>query len=259
MSIKAYTLGSLIVCAAAVAAYGQAATDAGAPTQPPKLWDASAAVGLTLTKGNSDTLTVNGNVQASRKWAQNELNLGADLTYGENTVYDKASGQNITSQTANNYGGYAQYNRLFTERLFGFARAQGLHDGLADLDYRITLSAGAGYYLLKSTNTSLRLEAGPGVVFQKQAGVDDTYMTLRFAERWDEKLNDHVKIWQTLEYLPDVQDWGRYVVNFEIGVETAIIKHLSQRTYFQDSYSSEPAPGRKQNDMKLVAALAYKF
>ena len=249
MSIKAYTLGSLIVCAAAVAAYGQAATDAGAPTQPPKLWDASAAIGLTLTKGNSDTLTVNGNVQASRKWDKNELNLGADVTYGQNSGV----------QNANNYGGYAQYNRLFTERLFGFARVQGLSDDEANLDYRITLSAGAGYYLLKSTNTSLRVEAGPGVVFEKQAGVDDNYMTLRFAERWDQKLNDRVKVWQSVEYLPDVQDWGRYVVNFEIGLETAIIKHLSQRTYFQDTYNSQPAPGRKENDMKLVAALAYKF
>lgn len=249
MSTKAYTLGSMIVCAAATAAYGQAATDAGAPTQPPKLWDTSAAIGLSYTSGNSDTLTVNGNVQASKKWDKNELNLGADITYGESEG----------TKNADSYGAYAQYNRLFTERIFGYARLQGLHDGIADLDYRVTLSPGAGYYFIKNEKTSLRAEVGPGVVFEKLAGEEDTYFTIRFAERWDQKLNDRVKLWQGLEYLPDVEDWGKYVVNFEIGIEASLTKHLSQRTYFQDTYNSRPAPGREQNDLKLVAALAYKF
>ena len=248
MSTKAYTLGSLIVCAAAAAAYGQA-TDAGAPTQPPKIWDVSAAVGLTLTKGNSDTLNVNGNVQAAKKWDKNELNLGADITYGESDG----------TKNADQYRGYVQYNRLFTERFYGFLRAEGLHDGIADVDYRFTLSGGPGYYFIKDEKTSLRGEVGPGVVFEKQAGVEDTYMTIRFAERWDQKLTDVVKLWQAVEFLPQIDDWNKYVINAEIGIEIAITKHFSERTYFQDIYNSQPAPGRKQNDLKLVAALAYKF
>jgi putative salt-induced outer membrane protein YdiY len=249
MSTKAYTLGSLILCAAAAGAYGQSA-DAGAPTQPPKIWDVSAAIGLTLTSGNSDTLNVNGNVQATRKWGgKNELNLGADVAYGESD-----GEKNVDS-----YGGYAQYNRLFTERIFAYARVQGLHDGIADLDYRITLSPGVGYYFIKNEKTSLRGEVGPGYVFESQAGEENDYMTIRFAERWDQKVNDHVKLWQGVEYLPDVEDWSRYVVNFEIGVEIQITKHLSERTYFQDIYNSDPAPDRDNNDLKLVAALAYKF
>ena len=249
MNKKAYTLGSFIVCAAAAAAYGQA-TDAGAPTQPPKIWDTSAALGLTLTKGNSDTLNINGNVQAARKWDKNELNLGADITYGENDG----------EKNADQYRGYVQYNRLFTERIFGFVRAEGIHDGIADLDYRVTLSAGAGYYFIKNEKTSLRAEVGPGVVFEQYSGTDeDTYMTIRFAERWDQKLTDTLKLWQAVEFLPQVDDWNKYVLNAEIGVEIAITKHFSERTYFQDIYNSKPAAGRDQNDLKLVVALAYKF
>jgi oligoendopeptidase F len=40
---------------------------------------------------------------------------------------------------------------------------------------------------------------------------------------------------------------------------TAINKHLSQQTLVQDTFHSEPAPGRQKNDLKLVAALKYKF
>jgi putative salt-induced outer membrane protein len=211
MNPKALSLGSLIVCAAATSVYGQA-TDAGAPTQPPKLWDTSAGFGLTLTRGNSDTLTVNGNLQAARKWEQNELNLGADITYGENDG----------EKNAEAYRGYAQYNRLFTDRFFGYARVDALHDDIADVDYRFTLSPGVGYYLVKNDTTSLRGEVGPGVVFEKQGGEEDTYMTIRFAERFDHKVSDRVKIWQSVEFLPQVDDWNNYIINGEIGIETQI-------------------------------------
>lgn len=243
---------NLLLCAAtlctAVAAYGQA-SDAGAPTQPPKQWDISAAAGLSLTSGNSDTLTVNANATATRKWDKNELNLGADLNYGENDG----------EKNAESYRAYVQYNRLLTEKLFAYIRAEGLRDDIADLDYRVTLSPGMGYYFIKNQKTSLRGEVGPGVVFEKQGGEEDTYMTIRFAERWDQKLSDKVKLWQSLEFLPQVDDWANYVVNAELGVEVVLTKHLRQRTYLQDTYDAQPAPHRKKNDLKLVAALAYTF
>ena len=36
-------------------------------------------------------------------------------------------------------------------------------------------------------------------------------------------------------------------------------KHLSLLTYLQDTYHSEPSAGRLKNDLKLVAAIKYKF
>ena len=43
------------------------------------------------------------------------------------------------------------------------------------------------------------------------------------------------------------------------GVEADITKAMKLRTYLQDSYVSEPAPGRKNNDIRLVAGVAYTF
>jgi putative salt-induced outer membrane protein YdiY len=84
-------------------------------------------------------------------------------------------------------------------------------------------------------------------------------MTQRFAERFDHKLNERATLWQTLEFLPQVDRWGNFIINAEIGIETAITKSLSQRTFVQDTYDNEPAAGRRKNDVKLVAAIAYKF
>ncbi|MEO5803830.1 MAG: DUF481 domain-containing protein [Verrucomicrobiota bacterium] len=212
-------------------------------------WDTSAALGFTLTRGNSDTLLFTGNIISGKKWDQNELAFGADATYGENN----------SVKNAESLHGFGQYNRLFSERAYGYLRLDGLHDDIADIEYRFTLSPGVGYYFIKEETTRLSGEVGPAFIYEKQG--DDTrgYFTLRLAERFDQKLNDRTKIWQSVEILPQVDDIENYIVNAEIGIETGLTPKLSLRTYLQDTYDNEPAPGREKNDLKLVTALAYKF
>jgi putative salt-induced outer membrane protein YdiY len=62
-----------------------------------------------------------------------------------------------------------------------------------------------------------------------------------------------------VEYLPQVDRWGNYIINSEIGVDTALTKKTSLKVFAIDSYDNEPAPGRKKNDLKLVTAIGYKF
>jgi putative salt-induced outer membrane protein YdiY len=138
-------------------------------------------------------------------------------------------------------------------------RIDALYDSIADIDYRFTFSPGAGYYFIKSASASLRAEVGPGYVVQRQAGKEDDYFTLRIAERYDQKINDRMKLWEAAEYLPQVDRFQNYIINAEIGIETVISKQLRLRTYLQDNFHSEPAAGRKKNDVKVVAAVAYKF
>ncbi|MGH7991072.1 MAG: DUF481 domain-containing protein, partial [Limisphaerales bacterium] len=104
-------------------------------------WDSSASLGLTLTRGNSDTTLLTVNVLTDRKDNTNEWSFGADATYGNNDGVENAEILH----------GFGQWNHLFTERLYGYVRAEGLHDGIADIKYRATVGPGAGYYFLKET------------------------------------------------------------------------------------------------------------
>lgn len=212
-------------------------------------WEKSAALGLTLTKGNSDTLLFTADVLAARKWTADELNLGASASYGENSSIKN----NETLR------GFGQWNHLFTDRFYGYLRAEALHDAVADVEYRVTLSPGVGYYFIKTDRTRLSAEAGPGVVFEKQGAVEKEYFTARIAQRLDHKLNDKARIWESIEFLPQLDDLNNYIINAEVGVEAALTKKLSLRVYAQDTYDREPAAGRKQNDIKLVSSIALKF
>lgn len=212
-------------------------------------WEKSASLGLTLTKGNSDTLLFTADVQAAKKWTSDELALGASVSYGENS-----SVKNNEALRA-----FSQWNHLFSDRFFGYLRGDALHDAVADVEYRVTLSPGIGYYIIKKDTTRLSVEGGPGIVFEKQGNAESQYFTARIAERFDHKLSDRARIWQSLEFLPQVDDFNNYIINAEVGVEAALTKKLSLRVYAQDTYDREPAPGRKQNDVKLVSAVALKF
>ena len=74
-------------------------------------------------------------------------------------------------------------------------------------------------------------------------------------------LTAHPGGFRSAEWLPQVDKFKNYIINAEIGIESDLRtdKKLSLRTYLQDTYNSVPATGRKKNDVKLVAAIAYKF
>lgn len=227
----------------------QAGEAAAAAPPPPPRWNSTFTAGLTLTSGNSDTLTATALLGTEKKWDMNEAAFGIDGAYGE-----QDGDKNVEI-----LHGFGQYNRLFNERLFGLIRVDALHDAIADVEYRVTISPGLGYYFIKTSTNFLRGEIGPGVVFEKVGGETDTYMTLRIAERYEHQLTKTAKLWQFAEYLPDVSDWQNFVINAEIGIDVAISTKWSLRTFIQNTYDNQPAPGRESNDFKLVAGTAYKF
>jgi putative salt-induced outer membrane protein YdiY len=135
----------------------------------------------------------------------------------------------------------------------------GLHDDIADIQYRVTVSPGAGYYFIKDPTTQLSAELGPGVIFEKQGSSETTYITVRVGERFEHKFGDKTRLWQSAEWLPQVDNIDNYILNAEIGLDTKLTAKLSLRVFAQDTYDNEPAPGRKKNDLKFVTAIAYTF
>jgi putative salt-induced outer membrane protein len=212
-------------------------------------WQSSVSAGLTLTRGNSHTLLYSGDFLTAKKTPANEYTLGADGAYGSQDSKDNV----------NNYHAFGQWNHLFTDRLYDYVRVDALRDVIADLDCRFNLGPGAGYYLIKQTNTTFAAEAGAGYQYEHLGGDFNSFATFRLAERFEHKFNDRARVWQNVEFLPQVNELENYVVNSEIGVETAITKSFSLKTFLDDSYQSQPAAGRQKNDVKIVSGISYKF
>ncbi len=217
-------------------------------------WESSASAGLTLTRGNSESTLANIGLKAQTRWDQNEVKLGADGLYGKSKIAD---GQEVKS--AESLTVFGQYNRLFTEQFYGYLRVEGLHDAVADIKYRLTVSPGVGYYFIKTKETELNGEVGPGFIYEKTGGDENSYFVLRLAENFKHSLNEHVRVWQKAEFLPQVDDLENYIFNFEAGIEADLSRKLSFQSKVLDTYDNRPAPGRKCNDLKWINAISYKF
>ncbi len=229
---------------------GDAAAVAAAAATPPKpKWETSAGVGVSVTQGNSDTLLFTANVLTLRKWTGGEFSAGLDAGYGKND----------STQNVGFVKGFSQYNYLFSERFYAFARVEGLQDSIADINYRVPVSVGAGYYIVKNDNFTLSAEAGPGYVFENVGGDERNFATLRFGEKLTWKLSSTARVWQSLEYQPKIDEWAQYYAAAEIGIGAAVTKQMELRATLQDWYVSNPAPNRESNDLKLIAGVNYKF
>jgi putative salt-induced outer membrane protein YdiY len=252
-SRRAIALAAALMCVGSGLAFAQSA----ALPPPPKTnhWDTTAAAALTLTRGNSQTFLATVNVDTKATWEKDVLLLGASAGYGNSTV------NNTTTKNTDFLQGYGQFNHLFSDRFYGALRLDAQYDGIADIDYRLKVSPMAGYYLIKNDKMMLAVEAGPSLISEHLDDQPyDAYWAFRAAERFEYKLTATTKVWETLEYLPKVDQWSEnYLVNFEAGIDTSITKHWSLRVVLQDMYASEPAIGRKDNDIRLMAGTAYKF
>jgi len=253
----ALSLSTLLSVPARADDAAAAATDE--KKEEPKKWEGLVSAGIALTRGNSKNLLATAGFNATRKWTKDTLLFGADAGYGEATT---KTGSTENTHTTDNYiRGYGQENHLFTDRFYGGLRIAGGHDQVANLNYRITVSPLAGYYLIKATNYFLTVEAGPSYINEKfKDEATRSYWAARAAERGEYTFKSGAKIWESVEYLPKVDDWSKtYIINAEAGVSAPINKKFDLRLVMLDSYNNEPAPGRLKNDFKLIGALGYHF
>jgi len=223
-------------------------------------WTLKAACGANLVRGNSDTTSANLELSADRKDAANECHLGALYAYGETD--DEVSEENSKAE--------GQYNRLLSERVYLYLNGKAERDDIAMLDYRVLAGPGAGCYLVKEDDHSLKIEAGVSYLGEKLTYTDtaddaatetverEETTALRVMERYEGKLGQ-AKVWQSIEYLPETDDPEVYLLAAEAGIETLVTDLLSLRVAVTDKYDSDPAPDTKENDVTIRASLVLSL
>jgi putative salt-induced outer membrane protein YdiY len=234
-----------------------------------KDWHGHLGAGATVTKGNSDSVLLNLGAADEKDWKFDECSFGGEYNYGLNNwgKAHEATGQN-ESKSASNVSGFGDYKHLFTDRLYASLHLSAIHDDVAGVRYRGVITPSVGYYIIKSDVTRFNAEIGPGYL-RERLGVpfttppthepDTGYVTLRIAERCEHDLSKTAKIWESVEYLPNVEKFSEYLLNSEAGVSAAINAHLALRLVAQDRYNSKPPLLRQSNDFQLVASIAWNF
>lgn len=256
----------LALAAAALAADKTENEKAAAAPAPTGLATALNA-GLTLTDGNSETLAANVGLKTEgEQEGLGSVLAGAEFNYGESTVKTETTDEaGVTTvaerdeKTVENAKVFANVKKTLCPRTFLSLDGTAAYDDVADIDYRATLGPGLGAYLVKNEKRELSLEAGPSYLWEKVAGASDDYLALRFAERYVCQALKNAKLVQSLEYLPEAEDFDNYLLMGEIGIEAAMSEHLNLRVVLQDKYDNTPASGKERNDLSLIAGVGISM
>jgi putative salt-induced outer membrane protein YdiY len=187
-----------------------------------------------------------------------EFTASSAYTYGQNTSRQE-DGSSEETTTVDSAEARTQYNYFYTKKTYGLFTFAASRDEISRITYRLLAGPGLGHYWVRNDVWTFSGEMGAAVLTEEVGGVSDTYPALRVAQNFERHLNDHARVWQSLEYLPKAEDLDNFLVNAELGTEARLNGNLSLRVVLQNKYNSTPAETTKNNDFTLIAGLALKW
>ena len=212
-------------------------------------WKRDVELGIDTARGNRDILRVDGSVRAAKETEENYYFLKAAGRYGESD--DEKDAENAT--------GEAKLQHKLTERTYAALDGNLFHDRLADLSYRARGSLSLGRHFIASDRTVLSAELGPGYVAERKGGEEEGFLAGRAAQYLEFLVTDSLQVWQTVEFVQNLEDSAVFFVNAELGLETVLVSSLSLRFTVEDRYDSNPADGKEANDLLTATALSWSF
>lgn len=212
-------------------------------------WTNSAGLSFALSEGNSETLSLIGDLAVEYRAERNEWLNRLTAAYGETE----------SATTLQNVLAASQYNRLFTDRVFAGLGSGFRYDDIAAVDYQVTPAATLGAYLIKNDTAKLSLEAGPGYVFEKVGGVKNDYFAVQAAQKLTWAMCDGVLFNESVVWNAEASDLSNCTVTATAALDVAMSDSLSFRTAVSNIYDNTPAAGLEKNDLLLSAGIAVRF
>ena len=212
-------------------------------------WKRSLEAGLSTASGNSDMLRYDGSASAAKETDENYFFLEAGGRYGESDNETDAA----------NATGEGKIQHRLSERNYAALAGHVRHDQIVDLSYRARGSLSLGHHFIWTDRVVLSAEAGPGYVSEKKGGEKEGFVAGRVGQYLEILVADNLQIWQSAEWVQNLEDGAVYFVNAEIGLETVLTGNLNLRISLEDAYDSQPAEGKESNDLTTKTALVWKF
>ena len=212
-------------------------------------WATTAALNYSLAKGNSDSLFLGATVDSAYRRKDDETFLSLTYSFSENGGYTSAD----SLRTG------IQHNRVFDETYFLGGSLGYFRDDIADVSYRFTPSATAGYYFLKEDDITLSVETGPSMTFEEIGGLTDNFFSVTTAQNFTWEISEKLTFSQHVTGIFDPSDRQNYILSARAKLDTDITPNLAWRIAWAWTKDNTPAATRKSTDSTLTTGIALKF
>lgn len=213
-------------------------------------WKHTGDFGVSLTSGNSDTLNVALGIDSIRTQGLYTYSNEFDALYGDD------NGETSKEQIANEL----KIRRQFPDsNWYAGASNDFLYDPLANIDYRIGTYALIGYKIIDNPEFKLRVEAGPGFVFEDRNGTSSTYASYKAAEYFDWQFSEHTKFFQSLKITGEIGDFANSIYTAEAGIESKLGGPWSVRLVGKTIHYGQTSADTEDTDHLILLGLGYSF
>jgi hypothetical protein len=222
------------------------------------LWAGTGTIGLAGTAGNAKTSTFTIGVNAARPTNTDKTTLYF------NAIKASALSNGVTADTAQAIRGGVGYSRNLTKKIFANVFNDYEYDKFQSLDLRVTLGAGVGYNIWKKDRGALSVVGGGDWNHEKFDPAPLPKFTRTSAEfYWGDdyayKLSTRSSLTEAFRMFDNLSNSGEYRANFDLGGNTQLLKWLTWNLSFSDRYLSNPAAGRKKNDVLYTTGFGINF
>lgn len=217
-------------------------------------WSGFLDTGVSVTRGNSDTLNFSLSGQAVRRTSRDTITAYATSIFANNGTGGP------TKTTANSIGGGLRIDLNVTKRLFVYGLTDFYHDEFQQLDLRNILAGGLGYHVINTKPTTFDVYGG-GAFNQSYYSTPLTLKTgeIMAGEYLSHTVSSRTTFTERLEFFPNLSDTGQYRGTFDAHVVTKLSRWLGWQVSFDDLYVSNPPTGIKKNDLILSTGLRLTF
>ncbi len=220
--------------------------------EPIKVWTGSLGAGLAMTKGNTDTSTVNVSHELTRDARQRLIFKSTGLF-----IQSKKDNElNVDRMSAD-----IRMDYRLTYKLSLFGRLNYLSDSFKQVDYLLSPTFGVGYALVDDDITKLSFDASVGTVFERNPGFDvRTSPALAVGERLTHQITSSARVTQQVSALWKLEDFGDSLYTFGGGISASITSRSELKAEFLDTFKNEVIePTVSRNDVYVLVSVVYKF
>ncbi len=216
-----------------------------------KIWSVHIELSYVRTSGNVNTQTLSEKSEVKREGKVNRFYLK------NSALYATQEGK----ETANRFNVSGRWERLFTERFFGFLTTGYERDKFSGYEYKFNGGPGIGYDFLKTEKHELKGLLSVLYYYNKieKNGVDN-YATLKAEFYYQWNIRENLRLKENANYITNLSDTQTYFINSDTSLEVKINKFLSLGIGYKIAYQNKPPESSlKKTDTTFLTSLIVDF
>jgi putative salt-induced outer membrane protein YdiY len=219
---------------------------------PPPGWTGSFGAGLALTQGNSDTSTVNVAYDVKR-------DVGSPFLFRSAGLFIRADSEG--ELTTNRLAFDARVDRKLTDRTSLFGQVQYLRDEFKQIDYLVSPTVGLARLLVKNDRQELGVDAGVGLVWEKNPGFEvETDGAVVAGQNYRFQITENSTFTQRVSALWKMDDFDDGLYIFGVGLAANITTQTQIKFELLNTFKNKPPrPEVQKQDIAILLSFVYKY